>query len=102
MVAPDTRVDILEIAISQAWHDRTIPEELCTTDGRSVRVIHRGAWTHGLGPDFRDAMIEFDGRSLVTGSVAMHRTTSGWRDHGHDADPRYNDVVVQTKPNCRS
>jgi hypothetical protein len=94
VAALDPPLDILEIAISHAWHDRTIPDELTTTDCRAVRVIHRGSWTHGLGPDFRDAMIEFDGRSLVTGSVEMHRQTSGWRDHGHDRDPRYNDVIL--------
>jgi hypothetical protein len=90
----DSTFDILEIAISQAWHDRTIPDNLTTTDGRAVRVIHRGIWTHGLGPDFRDAMIEFDDQTLVTGSVEIHRQTSGWRDHGHDVDPKYNDVVL--------
>jgi Protein of unknown function (DUF2851) len=85
---------IAEIAISKAWHARAIPDELVTTDGRPVRVIHRGTWTHGLGPDFRDAMIEFDGRSLVTGSVEAHLGTTGWHEHGHDADPRYNDVIL--------
>jgi hypothetical protein len=92
--APDPSLDILEIAISHAWHERRIPDELVTTDGRKVRVIHRGTWTHGLGADFRDAMIEFDERSLVTGSIEMHRQTSGWRDHGHDLDSRYNDVIL--------
>jgi hypothetical protein len=94
VAALDPPLDVLEIAISHAWHARTIPDELTTTDDRAVRVIHRGIWTHGLGPDFRDAMIEFDGRSLVTGSVEMHRQTSGWRDHGHHLDRRYNDVIL--------
>jgi hypothetical protein len=93
-LVPDSSLRIAEIAISKAWHERAIPDELVTTDGRPVRVIHHGTWTHGLGPDFRDAMIEFDGKSLVTGSVEAHLETSGWRNHGHDSDPRYNDVIL--------
>ncbi|MFL5760732.1 MAG: DUF2851 family protein [Thermomicrobiales bacterium] len=85
---------IHEVAISRAWHERGIPDELITTDGRNLRVVHRGTWTHGIGPDFREAMIEFDGRAFVTGSVEAHLETSGWRNHRHHADPRYNDVVL--------
>ncbi len=92
--ASNSHSEVAELAISRAWHERGIPDQLITTDGRAVRVVHRGTWTHGLGPDFRDAMIEFDGLSLVTGSVEAHLKTSGWRNHGHHADPRYNDVVL--------
>ena len=83
-----------EIALSAAWQAQSLSGTLRTREGRSVEVISRGTWTHGFGPDFRDAMISLDGRELRSGSVEIHLATRGWVDHGHAADPRYNDVVL--------
>lgn len=83
-----------ELALSAAWRDQAFETPLETTDGRTVEVINRGVWTHGFGPDFRDAMILFDGRELRSGSVEIHHRTSGWHQHGHDTDPRYDDVIL--------
>ena len=83
-----------EIALSAAWNAQAFRGPLRTREGRTVDIIARGGWTHGFGPDFRDAMIALDGRELRTGSVEIHLTTRGWREHGHDRDPRYDDVVL--------
>lgn len=83
-----------EITLSAAWRDQAFDAPLMTVDGRTVEVVNRGVWTHGFGPDFRDAMILFDGRELRSGSVEIHHRTSGWHQHGHDADSRYDDVVL--------
>jgi hypothetical protein len=85
---------IPEIALSAAWQSGQIPENLATTDGESVRVIHRGAWTHGLGPDFADALLLFDERELRSGAVEMHLETRNWTGHGHQVDPAYNAVIL--------
>lgn len=83
-----------EIALSAAWHSGQIPENLITVDGDSIQVVHRGAWTHGLGPDFADALLLFNGRELRSGSVEMHLETRGWHEHGHQLDPMYNAVIL--------
>ena len=67
---------------------------LVTTDGRSVDIVHRGTWSHGFGPDFRDALLTIGDGPLLTGSVELHLRTSGWHAHGHHLDPRYNDVLL--------
>ena len=85
---------IPEIALSAAWQSGQFPELLTTTDGTSVRVIHRGAWTHGLGPDFADALLLFDERELRSGAVEMHLETRSWTAHGHHLDPAYNTVIL--------
>ncbi|MDQ2654006.1 MAG: DUF2851 family protein, partial [Chloroflexota bacterium] len=85
---------IPEIALSAAWQSGQIPEHLATTDGESVRVIHRGTWTHGLGPDFSDALLLFDERELRSGAVEMHIETRSWTGHGHQVDPAYNAVIL--------
>lgn len=84
----------LEIDLCRAWTrlPRSIP--LVTTDGHAVDVIHLGTWTHGFGPDFRDAIISIDNEPALTGSVEIHQRTKGWEEHGHHLDPRYNDVVL--------
>jgi hypothetical protein len=85
---------IPEIALSAAWHSGQIPEDLVTSDGASVRVIHRGSWTHGLGPDFADALLLFNDRELRSGAVEMHLQTQGWQEHGHHLDPSYDAVIL--------
>ena len=83
-----------EIVLSAAWHSGAVPSDLTTVDGQSLEVIHRGAWSHGLGPDFRDTLILFDGRELRAGCVEVHLQTRGWKDHGHHLDPAYDAVVL--------
>jgi hypothetical protein len=83
-----------EITLSAAWHAGAVPARLATTDGVSLEIVHRGTWSHGLGPDFRDALILFDGRELRAGSVEIHLRTRGWIDHGHHLDPAYDAVVL--------
>ena len=82
-VSESTRQEIaiepshLEIAICAAWREQRVPAPLRTTTGQTVEVIHRGVWSNGFGPDFRDALLLFDGRELRAGSVEIHRRTSG-------------------------
>lgn len=83
-----------ELALSTAWHEGRFAGPLRTVDGQQIEVIHRGTWTHGFGPDFRDALILFDDRELRAGSVEVHLRTSAWAAHGHQLDPRYGDVVL--------
>jgi hypothetical protein len=83
-----------EIIVSRAWHDGRFGDRFVTTDGREVRIIHRGSWSHGSGPDFRDAMVEFDGQTFVTGSIEIHLQSNGWTQLHHHLDPAYNDVIL--------
>ncbi len=83
-----------ELDVSLAWHRGEIPSRLTTIDGQAVEVVFRGTWSHGLGPDFADAMLLFDQRDLRTGAVEIHLRTRGWQEHGHQFDRRYVPVVL--------
>ena len=85
---------ITEIDLCRAWLRLPRSIALTTTTGQSVDVIHLGTWTHGLGPDFRDAIVAFDGGPAQHGSVELHLRSRGWIDHRHHLDPRYNDVIL--------
>jgi len=96
---PFRSTSVRELALAAAWHGGML-NDLQTADGRMWRVVHRGNWSHGFGPDFTGAILEVDGRELVCGDVEIHLAASDWTHHRHHLDPAYNQVVlhVVTKP----
>jgi hypothetical protein len=96
---PFRSTSVRELALAAAWHGGML-SDLHTTDGRSWRIVHRGNWSHGFGPDFTNAILEVDGRELVCGDVEIHLAASDWHHHRHHLDPAYNGVVlhVVTRP----
>ncbi len=82
-----------ELMLSQIWNAQWLTTPLLLADKRELRIVYRGVWTHGLGPDFTNAYLDIAGR-LERGSVEIHRRASDWNAHGHERDPAYNDVVL--------
>lgn len=82
--------------IQQAWrHQRLDRSRLRTTDGRRVRVLHPGFWNRGAGPDFLDAILSLDGAPAIRGAIEVDLEVAGWRQHGHDRNPAFRDVVLR-------
>lgn len=63
-------------------------------DGNRYEIVFPGIRNQGAGPDFTGAVIRRDGRTFG-GDVELHLDQSGWRAHGHHADPAYDGVVLQ-------
>lgn len=83
-----------EHVVQCIWYDRLFRQRaLRTEDGVSLKILSPGWWNHAEGPDFRGAQIEFDGR-LRSGDVEIHLSAAGWRQHGHDLDERYDEVML--------
>jgi hypothetical protein len=92
-----TRIEparIREIAVSRWWNGADLSAPMHTTDNQELSIVYRGSWSHGLGPDFQKALIDFGGGHLASGSIEIHLSTSAWREHGHDRDPRFNDTIL--------
>ena len=89
--APPT--PLRELAISAAWN-AALQRDVHINDGRIAHVIYHGAWSHGYGPDFTDAILDFGDARLVTGDIEIHNRTSEWYEHNHHHDSRYNNVVL--------
>jgi len=88
------RAAVGEDLVQAIWYDQLFrAKDLRTADGVSLKVLSPGWWNRADGPDFRAAQIEFDGR-LRTGDVEIHLEASGWRQHGHHLDARYDDVIL--------
>ncbi len=76
--------------LQTVWqHQRLRRDGLVTLDGQSVRVLHPGFWNHEAGPDFRDALIQFNQDFPRTGDVEIDLHPSAWHGHGHDVNPAY-------------
>jgi hypothetical protein len=67
--------------------------DLCTTTGDAISIFNPGFHNTHAGPDFQQARLRIDGMEWI-GSVEIHILASGWHDHKHDADKRYNNVIL--------
>ncbi|MCS1409314.1 MAG: hypothetical protein M2R45_02494 [Verrucomicrobia subdivision 3 bacterium] len=76
-------------------HQRIHRDALQTVDGRRCEVLHPGFWNRGSGPDFTQALIRLDGGMLLSGDVEIDRAAAGWRAHGHDRNPSFENVVLR-------
>ena len=84
----------MEQLLHYVWKHKMLPlGELHTTDGRSVEVIDPGLHNRNAGPDFFNAKVRIGG-TLWVGNVELHLRSGDWYVHGHDRDPRYNNVVL--------
>jgi hypothetical protein len=83
-----------ELSLSKLWNSGRLPRECRCADGRRLEVVYRGQWSRGYGPDFRGAILSFDGAPPARGDVEIHVRSSGWTRHGHDGDPLYTGVIL--------
>lgn len=84
-----------ESLLQQVWlHQRVLRDRLQTTDGRAVKVLHPGFWNREAGPDFRKAIVQIGGEPPATGDIEIDLVPSGWRQHAHDQNPNYREVIL--------
>ncbi|MBP5339257.1 MAG: DUF2851 family protein [Prevotella sp.] len=90
----------MEQLLHYVWKHRLLPlGELQTTDGKTVEVIDPGLHNRNAGPDFFNAKVKIGG-TLWVGNVEIHQRSADWYAHGHDRDPRYNNVVLHVTGNA--
>ena len=82
-----------ELAIQKQWSEIRRGAEFMLANGVSLRVLSPGTWNRMPGPDFRNAKLELNGKTL-RGDVEVHGKTSDWIAHGHGCDPAYDDVIL--------
>lgn len=68
-------------------------QDLTTTDGLPVQILHPGLPNTGAGPDFHDARLRI-GDMLWAGAVEIHKRSSDWWLHGHETDRSYDNVIL--------
>ena len=82
-----------ELEVQSLWETGALGSEGSTVAHGKVRILDFGVWNRGPGPDFRDAVLEINGRR-ITGDVEIDPCAQDWEAHGHGANPLYNRVVL--------
>lgn len=75
------------------WLEQKYFRSLKTLEGKEIKVISPGVWNREAGPDFLKAHLRI-GQIEYRGDVEIHFSDEGWHQHGHDRDPRYNQVIL--------
>jgi len=61
--------------------------------GDIINVLFPGRLSNGRSCDFQDAVINFDGMTLI-GNIEIHVRSSQWYAHGHHRNSRYNGIIL--------
>ncbi|HVU07530.1 MAG TPA: DUF2851 family protein [Verrucomicrobiae bacterium] len=84
-----------ERLLQAIWqHQRLRRDGLKTSGGKSVRVLHPGFVSAAGGPDFRDAVLQFENEKPVSGDVEIDLRAGNWRAHDHDKNPNFKNVLL--------
>ncbi len=76
------------------WQYRLFDENnLFTSQGEKIDIIHVGTRNYDSGPDFFNARIRYDGLEWV-GNVEIHQNASDWNIHQHYNDKAYDNVIL--------
>jgi hypothetical protein len=66
---------------------------LITTDGSSLTIIHPGQFNCNQGPDFSEARIKLNNTTWA-GNIEIHIQASQWHVHHHANDANYSNVIL--------
>jgi hypothetical protein len=84
-----------ERLLQSVWHHQRLRRnELRTTDGQTVRVLHPGFWSHEGGPDFRGAVVQFGQDEPRRGDIEVDVVPRNWQGHQHDRNPAFANVIL--------
>jgi hypothetical protein len=68
-------------------------QDLRTTQGEPLEILHPGERNSHAGPDFFNARLRI-GDTTWAGNVEIHVRASEWLQHGHQSDAAYDNVVL--------
>ena len=75
------------------WDAQHINQPLRTVSGKSVQILYQGRWNTDSGPDFKGGIIRIDNQ-ILRGDVEIHIKTYDWKNHNHQEDKSFNNVVL--------
>jgi hypothetical protein len=89
-----TLQNIKEKFLYEIWRNRSYSDKLYTVNGDQIEIIDPGVKTNGEeGPDFKNARINVGGIKYV-GDIEIDTFLSDWINHGHNANNKYNKVIL--------
>lgn len=82
-----------ELELQSIWFNGQFGRDFTTTCGKPVRIRQFGLWNRSGGPDFLNAAIELDGKTL-SGPLEIDTQASDWENHGHATNPAFDDTIL--------
>lgn len=83
-----------ELLISYLWKNQLFNHQnLVTSAGDKMSIIHPGIENSNAGADFQQAKIRINDLDWV-GTVELHINASDWIEHAHQMDPAYENVIL--------
>lgn len=90
----ERRIRVPEKTIRCIWNEQLFKtKQLQSTGGDALEVIFPGHWNFGPGPDFKNAAIKVNGKTLE-GDVQIHVYSSDWQTHDLTGNPEYANVIL--------
>jgi len=80
--------------VQRVWFEELYQNPLMTLEGEEIRMLQPGFWNRGAGPDFSHAALINGRGEMETGSVEVHLQPLAWRQHHHEDDSFYNQVML--------
>lgn len=68
-------------------------QDLETTSGELVNILHPGFTNEDAGPDFSNAKVAINNINWH-GHVEIHLSSADWNHHNHHLDPAYDNVIL--------
>jgi hypothetical protein len=85
---------IPEEFIVYVWRNKLFNHEnLKTTDGQPLRILHAGILNNNQGPDFIQAKVQI-GEVILVGNIEIHVKSSDWDKHQHGKDNAYQNIIL--------
>jgi hypothetical protein len=89
-----------EDEVAQRWWALAPGSKLPLSSGEVYQLVFAGRRGGAQGPDALDAVLRAPGGARLAGDVEFHVRASDWTAHGHESDPRYNNVILHVVLLC--
>ncbi len=90
---PEPFLPIPELELQARWFAGELGRDFTGVDGEVIEVTQFGHWNRGAGPDFTEVALKIDGDPR-RGAVEVDLEARSWEEHGHGANPAFDDVVL--------
>ncbi len=86
-------MDFNEKFLYHIWDAQHLDKKLQTITKKVVKVIYPGRFNTDSGPDFKNAVLEIDGKKYK-GDIEIELKTYNWKNHEHNEDPHFNEIIL--------
>jgi hypothetical protein len=98
--AHEIHASISEDEVARRWWTLPPGSILPLSDGMTYQLVFVGRLGGSRGPDALDAVLDTGNGARLAGDIEFHVRASEWTAHGHEADPRYNNVILHVVLLC--